>query len=418
MVPRDGETIEIKVVDVEENQSEGIIKNNVDSEEQALQIKVVEGEDREAEKEKVNGTVVRNQFNQFDFVCSTAQDEKGITYNSASNASSSFSRHRRMQERKILLPDSTYITVYENKQEINHNERHNRIRQEWKILKMGLPDSTYVRVYENDVARVAIIGGEGTPYRDGLFFFDIILPLNYPSVPPAVHCYYEFARQKLCGAGVDNFRIDTRWATYDSQKLLVKKWNPNSSTILDILLSVQLVFQDKNPYFSNHGMNMNDPRLEEAIKIGYKLDESFDCNESIFRANCCIMLATLKYPPKHFEEFVAQHFRDRAEAILTACNPYRIKCGDYPRYETKKCREYQDSMVNVYSTLLKAFIKNGSSLDDFVGDINLDEDNSGYVEKLSCNDMVLPLSVFAFIFICALSGVIVSIIKAINGTLL
>ncbi|KAI3913768.1 hypothetical protein MKW98_011829 [Papaver atlanticum] len=262
--------------------------------------------------------------------------------------------------------------------------------QEWKILRMGLPNSTYVRVYENDVARVAII----------------------------VQCYYEFTLCKLSGAGIDRFKIDTRWPTYDSQKPLVAKWNPNASTILDILLSIQFVFQTENPYFSIHGMNMNDPRLEEAIKIGYKLDESFECNESLFRANCCIMLATLKYPPKDFEEFVAQHFCDRAEAILTACNPYRIKCGNHPRYETKMCREYRDSMVNVYSKLLKAFIKNGSSLDDFVGDINLDEGIIAfrYVEKFTC-DEVLSLSVVAFILICVFGGLIVGIIQAINGTL-
>ncbi|KAI3914731.1 hypothetical protein MKW98_001967 [Papaver atlanticum] len=396
MVPGDEETIEIKVVDVEENQSEGTIKKNIDSEEQALQIKV-EGTNIEAEREKVNGTVIRSQFKQFDFVCSAAVDEKGITYNSTYNASSS--------------PSSN--------QQINRSggvERHNRIMQEWKILKMGLPDSTYVRVYENDVARVAIIGGAGTPYRDGLFFFDVILPLNYPSVPPEVRCYYEFTLCKLSGAGIDRFRIDTRWPTYESQKPLVAKWNPNASTILDILLSIQFVFQTENPYFSFHGMNMNNPRLQEAIKIGYKLDESFDCNESLFKANCWSMLATLKYPPKDFEEFVAQHFRDRAEAILTACNPYRIKCGNHPRYETKMCREYRDSMVNVYSKLLKAFIKNGSSLDEFVGDINLDEDDSGYVEKLTC-DEVLSLSVVAFILICVFGGLIVGIIQAINGTL-
>ncbi|KAI3852432.1 hypothetical protein MKW92_018005, partial [Papaver armeniacum] len=55
MVPHDGEMIEIKVVDVEENQSEGTIKKNIDGEEQALQIKV-EGTGNEAEREKVNGT--------------------------------------------------------------------------------------------------------------------------------------------------------------------------------------------------------------------------------------------------------------------------------------------------------------------------------------------------------------------------
>jgi len=35
-----------------------------------------------------------------------------------------------------------------------------------------------------DLLRAVIIGAEGTPYHDGLFFFDIQFPDTYPSVPP------------------------------------------------------------------------------------------------------------------------------------------------------------------------------------------------------------------------------------------
>ncbi|KAI3879257.1 hypothetical protein MKX03_013454 [Papaver bracteatum] len=365
--PPDGEMVEIKIVDGELNQKQGTAGEAV-----------------------VNGTIIRNQFKQFDFVSSTAQSEKGITYHYAPSSSS-------------------------GKQQINNSsiERHSRIMQEWKILKTGLPDSVYVRVYDNDVVRAAIIGGAGTPYHDGLFFFDIILPLNYPRVPPAVRCYHECTLCNLAGAGVDHFRIDTRWATYECQKLLVAKWNPNTSTILDILLSIQLVFQTENPYY---GMKTNDPRLQKAIKNGYKFDEEFECNERLFRANCLAMLVTLSRPPKDFEEFVAQHFRDRAETILTAFNRYKIKCGDYFKYERKMGKEYHDSMVNIYTKLLKAFIKNGSSLDGFVGDINLDDDDSGHIVTTECHESaVLTLWLFGFLFICMLCVGIWGIIQTIRG---
>lgn len=35
-----------------------------------------------------------------------------------------------------------------------------------------------------DLVRAAIVGAPGTPYHDGLFFFDILLPPDYPHVPP------------------------------------------------------------------------------------------------------------------------------------------------------------------------------------------------------------------------------------------
>jgi ubiquitin-conjugating enzyme E2 O len=43
-----------------------------------------------------------------------------------------------------------------------------------------------------DLLRVAMVGTAGTPYHDGLFFFDMQLPPSYPVVPPLVH-YHSFA---------------------------------------------------------------------------------------------------------------------------------------------------------------------------------------------------------------------------------
>lgn len=47
-------------------------------------------------------------------------------------------------------------------------------------------DTIYVRVYEDrmDLLRAVIVGAYGTPYQDGLFFFDFHLPQEYPDVPP------------------------------------------------------------------------------------------------------------------------------------------------------------------------------------------------------------------------------------------
>jgi len=56
--------------------------------------------------------------------------------------------------------------------------------------------SIYVRVAEDrmDLLRAAIIGPKGTPYHDGLFFFDVHIPSSYPSGPPvyskALACFF------------------------------------------------------------------------------------------------------------------------------------------------------------------------------------------------------------------------------------
>lgn len=50
-------------------------------------------------------------------------------------------------------------------------------------------DTIFVRVYESrmDLLRAVIKGAEGTPYHDGIFFFDICFPSDYPNVPPVCH---------------------------------------------------------------------------------------------------------------------------------------------------------------------------------------------------------------------------------------
>ncbi|KAF5200060.1 Ubiquitin-conjugating enzyme family protein [Thalictrum thalictroides] len=64
-----------------------------------------------------------------------------------------------------------------------------KVQQEWSILEKDLPDTIYVRVCEQriDLLRAAIVGAPGTPYQDGLFFFDFYLPAEYPNEPPMVH---------------------------------------------------------------------------------------------------------------------------------------------------------------------------------------------------------------------------------------
>lgn len=86
-----------------------------------------------------------------------------------------------------------------------------KVQADWKILENDLPgwwfthtlcsifslfvlkfelfwqtETIFVRACESrmDILRAVIIGPEGTPYHDGLFFFDIQFPDTYPSVPP------------------------------------------------------------------------------------------------------------------------------------------------------------------------------------------------------------------------------------------
>ncbi|KAG6536969.1 hypothetical protein ZIOFF_002047 [Zingiber officinale] len=189
-----------------------------------------------------------------------------------------------------------------------------KVQQEWNILKKDLPDTIFVRVYEErmDLLRAVIVGAPGTPYHDGLFFFDIFFPPDYPHDPPAVH-------YKSCG-----LRLNPN--LYESGKVCLsllntwtgtgsEVWNPENSTILQVLLSLQALVLNEKPYFNEAGYD------EEIGKVGAEKN-SITYNENAFLQSCKSMLYTLRRPPKHFKAFVEEHFAKRSHQILIACKAY------------------------------------------------------------------------------------------------
>ncbi|CAL9247605.1 unnamed protein product, partial [Arabidopsis halleri] len=96
-------------------------------------------------------------------------------------------------------------------------------------LEKDLPDMIFVRAYESrmDLLRAVIIGAQGTPYHDGLFFFDIFFPDTYPSVPP-VNCSGGLRiNPNLYNCGKVCLSLLGTWS--GSQR---EKWIPNTSTML------------------------------------------------------------------------------------------------------------------------------------------------------------------------------------------
>ncbi|XP_051134952.1 probable ubiquitin-conjugating enzyme E2 24 [Andrographis paniculata] len=189
-----------------------------------------------------------------------------------------------------------------------------KVHQEWSIFQKDLPESLYVRVYEErmDLVRTAILGSDGTPYHDGVFFFDIYLPPQYPNEPPMV--FYNSGglrlNPNLYESGKVCLSLLNTWSGSQSEV-----WNPSSSTILQVLLSLQALVLNEKPYFNEAGFDAQIGRAE-----GEK--NSFSYNENAFLVNCRSMLYILRKPPKHFEALVDEHFSRRSKKILSACKAY------------------------------------------------------------------------------------------------
>ncbi|CAL9130869.1 unnamed protein product [Musa textilis] len=189
-----------------------------------------------------------------------------------------------------------------------------KVQQEWSILEKNLPDDIYVRVFEDrmDLIRAVIVGAYGTPYQDGLFFFDFHLPSEYPQVPPSV--YYRSGGLRMN----PNLYVDGKvclsllntWTGKGSEV-----WDPSFSSVLQVLVSLQgLVLNDK-PYFNEAGYEKHIGTVE-----GEKNASPY--NENAYLTNLKSMLYLLRRPPMHFEDFVKDHFRRRGHYILKSCEAY------------------------------------------------------------------------------------------------
>ncbi|KAE8719927.1 putative ubiquitin-conjugating enzyme E2 24 [Hibiscus syriacus] len=189
-----------------------------------------------------------------------------------------------------------------------------KVQQEWSILEENLPETIYVRAYEErmDLLRAALVGAPGTPYHDGLFFFDIYLHPEYPYEPPSVYYHSGGLRlnPNLYESGKVCLSLLNTWTGSDTEV-----WNPGSSTILQVLLSLQALVLNEKPYFNEAGYDKQLGRAEgETNSVSY--------NENAFLVTWQSMLYILRKPPQHFEALVKEHFSKHAEAIIWACNMY------------------------------------------------------------------------------------------------
>ncbi|CAN8270186.1 unnamed protein product [Cochlearia groenlandica] len=234
-----------------------------------------------------------------------------------------------------------------------------KITEEWRILEKDLPEMIFVRAYESrmDLLRAVIIGAEGTPYHDGLFFFDIFFPDTYPSMPPSVHYHAGGLRinPNLYNCGKVCLSLLGTW-----QGSQMEKWIPNDSTMLQVLVSIQGLILNQNPYFNEPGfVRTAGSEKGEASSKAY--------SENTLLLSLKTMVYNMRRPPKYFEDFSYGHFFSCAHEVLKACNAYRngapvgsVVKGDVQDVEkssessSKKFRK--DVADFVESLLLKEFI--------------------------------------------------------------
>ncbi len=162
-----------------------------------------------------------------------------------------------------------------------------------------------------------VIGPEGTPYENGVFLFDMMIPENYPLSPPLVLITTTgggrvrfnpnlYANGKVC------LSLLGTWSGHQSEM-----WNPVNSSLLQLFLSIQsLIFCD-NPYFNEPGYeNMRGTREGEISSKKY--------NEHIRIETIKLgMLSYLDSSPPEFKSLIESHFKLKKDTILNTLEKWK-----------------------------------------------------------------------------------------------
>lgn len=189
-----------------------------------------------------------------------------------------------------------------------HPARVKRLAQETVTLSTSLPlsysSSVFVRCDTDrlDIMKVLITGPADTPYANGCFEFDVYFPHDYPNSPMMIN---------LETTGRHSVRFNPN--LYNDGKVCLsvlntwhgrpeEKWNAQTSSFLQVLVSIQSLILVPEPYF-------NEPGFERSRGTPSGTHSSREYNSNIYQA--CVkwaMLEQLKNPCPCFKEVIHTHF--------------------------------------------------------------------------------------------------------------
>lgn len=193
------------------------------------------------------------------------------------------------------------------------------IRREMGVLRRGLPDADeasgtlpiVVRAFESrsDLFRAMVVGPPSTPYADVPFFFDICLSSSYPREPPLVHFHAHYVGSERLNP---NLYADGKVCLSLLGTWSGPVWEPDKSTTLQVLLSLQGLVLVEEPYFNEPGHEF-DKGSEEGRRSSMLYNEHARLSSLRAAANVA------RQPPVGFEAIVSHHFRYHGPRLVQRC---------------------------------------------------------------------------------------------------
>ena len=197
-----------------------------------------------------------------------------------------------------------------------------RILKEISDLATSLPISDTNAIFMRydkqrlDVMKALIFGTKDTPYAHGAFIYDLYIGDNYPNGPPM--CNLEtngnhtvrfnpnlYSCGKVCLSLLGTWRGNAN-----------ENWNPQLSTLLQVLISIQSIIMTEEVYYNEPGYESTKHQKDAQM-----LNEGY--SNIVKYANVKFaMTEALKNPAPWFKDIIEVHFYLKKDAILEDCNKW------------------------------------------------------------------------------------------------
>ena len=220
-----------------------------------------------------------------------------------------------------------------------------RIVSEINSLRKNLPvnwdSSILMRISKKNINMInfIIIGPKDTPYHNGIFEFHAYFPDEYPSGPP-----------KVLINTTDGGRVRFNPNLYNCGKVCLsllgtwsgqqgESWNPQISTFLQVLISIQSLILVENPYY-------NEPGYEKSMNTPSGKSRNFDYNDNIRLETIKVTMLKMLQSKNEYSDFIKEHFKLKRDEICKTIE------GWIDESKSKK-----SAMIDTYEKLKEEFKK-------------------------------------------------------------
>lgn len=185
-------------------------------------------------------------------------------------------------------------------------------------LPIDFDASIFLRVDENNpmIIKALITGPNDTPYENGCYIFDLYVSPKYPE--NFTNCWFMNTGGKrlnpnLYDSGKVCLSILGTWSGSKSES-----WNEKTSSLLQVLISIQSQILIEEPEFNEPGHERN-----IGTRQGLEISKAYNANIRYY-SMCCAIRDLIKNPKlyPHFENVVREHFKIKKERVLKTCKKW------------------------------------------------------------------------------------------------